>query len=225
MVKNILNIPAGCSTVDILAQELLSRNNDFDLADTLVLLPNRRACRELRDAFVRQNGMQPTILPQMMPLGEVDEDELFFADNSEQALNLPPAISPTERMLLFTRLINAGQKGINGSYSLAQASYLATELSKLFDTAENEELDFSDLADLVPAEYAVHWQKTLDFLKIVTDVFPKILKERGVIGPAQRKIALLRFQSELWKKYPPKQKIVIAGTIILNPVGIQLVKS
>ena len=134
--------------------------------------------------------MKPTILPQKMPLGEVDEDELFFADNSEQTLNLPPAISQTERMLLFTRLINAGQKGINGSYSLAQASYLATELSKLFDTVENEELNFSDLADLVPAEYAVHWQKTLDFLKIVTEVFPKIMEERGVIGPAQRKIAL-----------------------------------
>ena len=225
MVKNIFNIPAGCSTVDILAQELLSQNTDFGLTDTLVLLPSRRACRELRDAFVRQNGMKPTILPQIMPLGEVDEDELFFADNSEQTLNLPPAISQTERMLLFTRLINAGQKGINGSYSLAQASYLATELSKLFDTVENEELNFSDLADLVPAEYAVHWQKTLDFLKIVTEVFPKIMEERGVIGPAQRKIALLHFQSELWKKYPPKQKIVIAGTTGAFPAIRELIKT
>ena len=220
MTANILNIPAGCSTVDVLAAELMKSGSDL-----LVLLPNRRACRELRDAFVRQNGMQPTVLPQMMPLGEVDEDELFFAENSPMTADLPPAVSSTERMLLFTRLINAGQRGINGNYSLAQAGFLANELSQLFDTVENEELNFSALADLVPAEYATHWQKTLDFLQIVTDAFPEIMKERGVIGPAQRRILLLKLQAELWKKQPPKQKVVVAGTTGAFPAIRELIKT
>ena len=104
MAPNICNIPASCSPVDTLARELSSADGRFQLADMLVLLPNRRACGELRDAFVRLNGMNPTILPRIMPLTDPDEDEIFFAETAAGAAMLPPAISPTERALLFIRL-------------------------------------------------------------------------------------------------------------------------
>ena len=78
MTAKIYNIPSGLSPTDILAEVLAAPNPAAELTETLVLLPNRRACRELRDAFVRLNGMQPTLLPRIMPLGDPDEDELFF---------------------------------------------------------------------------------------------------------------------------------------------------
>lgn len=78
MAVNVRNIPAGFSPVDTIAALLLEESGGCDLTDTLVLLPNRRACRELSDAFVRLNGMQPTILPRIQPLGDPDEDEFFL---------------------------------------------------------------------------------------------------------------------------------------------------
>ena len=93
MAVNVRNIPAGFSPVDTIAALLLEESGGCDLTDTLVLLPNRRACRELSDAFVRLNGMQPTILPRIQPLGDPDEDEFFFADSLPQAAELAPAVS------------------------------------------------------------------------------------------------------------------------------------
>ena len=53
---NVLSIPAGVSFADTLAVGLL-READGDplkLAEMTVLLPNRRACRTLQEAFLRQ---------------------------------------------------------------------------------------------------------------------------------------------------------------------------
>ncbi len=225
MATNIRNIPAGFSTVDAIAGLILADGNGFDLADTLVLLPNRRACRELRNAFVRLNGMQPTILPRIQPLGDPDEDELFFADGMPQATETAPAVSPIERTLLFTRLIAGRQKELTGGGSLAQAAALATELGRLLDNVESEELDFSSLNNLVPEEYAAHWQKTLDFLKIITEYFPQILAERGFSNPAARKTSLLKRQCALWRQTPPAGRVIVAGTSGAFPAIRELIKT
>ncbi len=225
MADNIYNIPAGLSPVDIIAKKLMAETNSLNMADTLVLLPNRRACRELQDAFVRLNGMQPTILPRILPLGDPDEDELFFANDSLN-VDILPAISSTQKILLLTRLIAARQKELTGeNYSLAQIIYLAGELGQLLDTIENEELDFSSLSTLVSEEYAVHWQKILDFLKIIADFFPKILKENGMINSAKRRILLLKEQAKLWQNCPPHNRIVVAGTTGAFPAMRELIKA
>ena len=226
MAVNVRNIPAGFSPVDTIAALLLEESGGCDLTDTLVLLPNRRACRELSDAFVRLNGMQPTILPRIQPLGDPDEDEFFFADSLPQAAELAPAVSPVERTLLFTRLIAARQQELTGGGgSLAQAAYLAGELGRLLDAVESEELAFDALSGLVPEEYAAHWQKTLDFLKIITEYFPQILAERGFSNPAARRTTLLKMQCALWRQTPPSGRVVIAGTPGAFPAVRELIKT
>jgi hypothetical protein len=47
---NVQTIPAWYSFSDELAKSLLA--GDEDLGDTLILLPNRRACRVLRESLV-----------------------------------------------------------------------------------------------------------------------------------------------------------------------------
>ena len=77
----LYNIPATCSFVDTLAGKLLAeyQNNPLELAEVLLLLPNRRAVKSMADAFVRAQGMAPTLLPKMIPIGDVEEDELFLS--------------------------------------------------------------------------------------------------------------------------------------------------
>ena len=215
--------------MDTLAARFLEeyRDNPLDLAEVLFLLPNRRACQNLQDAFVRLKGLQPTLLPRLMPLGEVEEDELLLTGNHiETALaQLPPAIDRDERLMLFTKIIMAKPHdfGIE-KMSLNQACFLAQELARLIDTTHNENLSFDNLRALVPEEYAAHWQETLKFLAIITEYWPQILNERGLIDPAQRRNLLIRQQCALWQASPPKGRIIAAGTTATYPAMKELVK-
>ncbi|RZJ75345.1 MAG: hypothetical protein EON88_36885, partial [Brevundimonas sp.] len=49
------------------------------LADGVILLPNRRAARALSDAFAEIGADRPLLLPQIRPLGDIEEDEPPFA--------------------------------------------------------------------------------------------------------------------------------------------------
>ncbi|MBP3347063.1 MAG: double-strand break repair protein AddB [Alphaproteobacteria bacterium] len=230
MKKKIYSVPASCGFTDVLAQKFLDeyRENRQALADVLFLLPNRRAVKALADAFVRAGGMSPMLLPRMMPLGEAEEDELFLTGGGsrEYLSGMFPAISSTERCLLFTKIIMSkpGDFGME-KMSLNQACYLAQELSGLIDLAENEQLDFAGLADLVPDDYAVHWQETLRFLKIITEFWPLILEERQVIDPVARRNRLLEAQCDIWQRNRPEKRIVIAGTTATYPLMRKMVKT
>ncbi len=230
MRKKIYNVPASCGFTDVLAQKFLDeyRENRQALADVLFLLPNRRAVKALADAFVRVEGLSPMLLPRMMPLGEAEEDELFLTGggSKEYLSGMFPAIGGTERSLLFTKIIMSkpGDFGME-KMSLNQACFLAQELSGLIDLAENEQLDFAGLANLVPDDYAVHWQETLKFLKIITEFWPLILEERQVIDPVTRRNRLLEAQCDIWQHNRPEKRIVIAGTTATYPLMRKMVKT
>ena len=89
----IFNISSSNCFVDVLADKLLEdyKDNLLALADVLILLPNRRACRSLSEAFVRLKGMKPTILPQMKAIGDIKEDELVLSGTNieKELLNIP----------------------------------------------------------------------------------------------------------------------------------------
>ena len=224
-MPHVYNIPLSCSLVDVLASHLLKKyaDNLLELTDVTVLLPNRRAVRELRNAFIRLHGMNATLLPQILPLGNVDEDGFFFSGND---IDIPNAVSSTERLMIFIRLITARPDDFKLEHlSFAQACYLARELASLVDMVNNEQLDFAKLQNLVPEEYAAHWQNTLDFLKIITACFPQILQERGLIDIAEYNNLLLKQQNQIWQKNTPQKEIIIAGTTATFPAMKELVKT
>ena len=225
----IYNIPASLSAVDVLAENFLAEysSEPLALADVLFLLPNRRAVKALADAFVRRRGLTPTLLPKMVPIGDVEEDELFLTgfDFADGLALLAPAIERNERLLLFTKIIlhKPAEFGIE-KLTANQACYLAQELADLIDAAHNENLSFERLTGLVPAEYAVHWQETLKFLEIITRFWPEILQERGLIDPGERRNRLIKAQAEKWKAVPPSKRIVAVGTTATFPAMKALVK-
>lgn len=230
MAENIFNIAQSCSLVDVLAKKFsrIYADNPLELANVLFLLPNRRACVSLRDAFVRDNGLKPSILPQIVPIADTDEDEIFLngSANSEVLRQLPPAIDNYERLFLFTRLIisKPAEYGLP-EMTFAQAFALAQDLAKLMDVFYNEQLSFDGLKNLVPEQYAVHWQETLNFLQIISKYWPQILQERSLCDMVNRKNALLKAQAEIWQNNKPSGQIVAAGITALFPGLKQLLKT
>lgn len=230
MKRRIFNVPASVSFTDVLAESFLNeyRRNPLELAKVLFLLPNRRACQALKEAFVRAQGLVPTLLPRMVPLGDVEEDELFISgfDYSGVLPRLKPAIDSGRRLLWFVRKI-AGRPKVFGleKFSAEQACYLAQELVKLIDAVYNENLSFENLQNLVPEEYARHWLETLNFLKLITEEWPAFLEERGLCDPTQRRNLLWNMQSEMWEQNPPQNRVVLAGTTATFPALKRMTKA
>jgi len=216
----IFSIPAGESFVDALARRLLEETSGepMTLADMLILLPTRRACRALREGFLRASEGRPLLLPRMQPLGDDDEEEW-----AAEGIDLPPAVPPLQRRLLLTRLVLQLGGGRGGQPpSPDQAARLADELGRLLDQVQTEELSFAHLAKLVPDDLARHWQITLDFLTILTEYWPIILAEHGWMDTAQRRVRLLTRRAEEWTADPPDFPIIAAGSTGSQPATARL---
>ncbi len=211
-MKNVFNISPVYPFLDVLGQYVLNtaKSQNLNIANDIILLPTRRACRALKEVFVRLCGGQ-VMLPKILPLGDVDEDGFAFLDYENDNIvveELPPAIPDVERNLILSKLIREKNPTLNDE----QAFALAVDLAHLMDTVEMEMLDFARLNEIVPENFSIYWQETLKFLQIITEWYPQILKERGYLNPIDRKIKLIYKQVEIWKKNPPTGRIFVAGS-------------
>jgi len=243
--RRVFTIPPTQAFVDALAARLLRDHggasggtDPLELSRVVVLLPTRRACRSLREAFLRAGGGKAMILPVIQPIGDVDEDELRLSPETAaeslsglgaQMLDLPEAIPALRRELMLVQLIlksDAVRVGRDETPSLdaAQAAHLARDLAALIDQVQTERLDFRNLKDIVPENLAAHWQLTLEFLQIVTDFWPKILAGEGCVDPALRRDQIMCLQTEAWKSAPPDMPVYAAGSTGSIPATADLLK-
>src|ERR1700716_3482545 len=81
-----------------------ARAHPEKLARATLYLPTRRAGRMAREIFLDVLKTDAVVLPCIVALGDIDEDELAFAEASEQyggaaPLDIPPKIGELERRL------------------------------------------------------------------------------------------------------------------------------
>ena len=229
-LPSVYTIDPHLPFVDVLAEGIVARIGDepLALASCLVLLPTRRAGRALREAFLRRSGGKATLLPRMIPLGDIDEEELELsaaAADLPGTADIPPAIAPLRRQMLLTRLILAGRGGAGTAPpSPAHAALLAKELGRFLDQTRTEGLSFDTLDTLVPNDIADHWQKVLEFLKILTHHWPAILADNGGLDHAERRNRVLAAQAAAWQAQPPATPIIAAGSTGSIPATATLLK-
>jgi len=218
MPPALFTIPANEPFLDTLVGGLVAATGGepLALARHTILLPTRRAARSLREAFLRACGGRAMLLPRLVPVGDLDSEELAFAGDGDAGgfagFDIPPAVPALRRLLLLTRLVLAwGRARGAGPLTAGQAAPLARELARFLDEVQTEDRDFTGLAELVPANYAEHWQQILGFLAILTEQWPKMLAEIGCLDPAERRNRVLRAQAEAWRHAPPPHPIIAAG--------------
>jgi len=154
MPSRVFNIPASAPFLPTLLDALRNGELGFRLADdplawaaATLYLPTRRACRLAREAFLDVMKTDAAILPRIVALGDIDEDEIAFAEvaagaAAEDALALLPALGGLERRLLLAGLISKWADspelhGASGAPLVAQtpaaACALADDLARLID--------------------------------------------------------------------------------------------
>ncbi|PHR53325.1 MAG: hypothetical protein COA47_16935 [Robiginitomaculum sp.] len=188
----------------------------FALHDIIILVPTRRAVRSLSQAFLQVVGPgKATLLPQILPMGDVDADEPPFIAGHMPA-HIPPAMSPTRRMFALARIVMHRAQVAKKPVSLTSALAEAAAISKLIDTAAHEGVDDFSLASEAFATFLAnqpaHIQQAARFLEIISTYWPQVLQDEGVIDAATRQAKMLETLSDEWIKVPTSKTVIAAGS-------------
>jgi ATP-dependent helicase/nuclease subunit B len=174
------------------------------LAEATLYLPTRRAGRMAREIFLDELNTDAAVLPRIVALGDIDEDELGFSEGSEQfggapPLDIPPRLGELERRLTLAHLVAAWAKSpvsaplvVGGP---ASTLALAGDLARLMDDMVTRGVAWEALDKLVPDQFDKYWQHSLEFLRIARKTWPEHLKEIGRIEPAERRDRLIEAEA------------------------------
>jgi ATP-dependent helicase/nuclease subunit B len=205
-------IPAHRPFALDVARAILAQYGDnfAALSQIDIFVPNRRSCRTLAEAFLAVRDGKPCLLPNIQPIGDVQEDDIALSDIFTDTIDdIPPAIPSLERQILLGELIHKHRPDVPPAHIFR----LAAQLAALIDHVHTESLDWTKLHDLVPAELATHWNITVDFLSVLFEHWPLILQERGLIDPADRRNRLLQHKAHsLRNRKDPRPVIAIGST-------------
>jgi len=214
---NVFNIPASAPFLPALIDALRAgklvpgfpaTRDPLELARATLYLPTRRACRMARDVFLASLDGDAAILPRIVAIGDLDEDEIAFAEAAtgelaEAALRLPEAFSALERRLTLAQLIGTWATAIQpeqGSPLIANtpatAIALADDLARLMDDMITRQVKWEKFDQLVPDELDKYWQLSLQFLQFVHPGWRGLLDERAAIEAAERRDRLIEAEAK-----------------------------
>jgi ATP-dependent helicase/nuclease subunit B len=253
--RNVFTIPAGIPFLStfidaLLAGDIISgvsrASAPVDLARITIYVPTQRAARALAVEFARAIETPAALLPRILPLGALDEQEniaLFSGYAEEFDERFSPAIEEIDRRLTLAQLIMQWARVLGYaivsvdpdgapvldmsetmlvSPSPANAWALANELGALIDEFIIENVDPSSIDGLAGESFDQYWAITTQFLRIALRQWPLILEQRGMMDKAQRQKALLAAQIEHLKSAGERDPVIALGSTGSNPTTAQL---
>ena len=180
------------------------RARPAELAQARLYLPTRRAGRMAREIFLDELKTDAVMLPRIVALGDIDEDELAFAEQAEPyggaaPLDIPPKLGELDRRLTLAKLVAAWARSpvsaplvVGGP---ASTLALASDLARLMDDMVTRGVGWEALDGLVPDQLDEYWQHSLEFLRIARQAWPAHLEEIGKIEPAARRDLLIEAEA------------------------------
>ena len=233
----LYTIPPDRPFLELLAREVLKGfpctdgkvPGPLDLARWTILLPTRRAVREMEEIFFRLAGRSGILLPRIQPLGDIDEDLLAPQDSGDE---LGTPVSAPGQLLLLMDLVDNWAKA-NPETRLAreiaaaphQAGGLAQSLAELLDSAETEEIGLERLSELYGLESAQHREAILEFLAIARAQYPARLEAEQAIGPQARRSEILRREARRLEASRTTRPFIAAGSTGSIPATCALLKA
>src|SRR3954451_22034273 len=242
----VFNVPASAPFLRTVIAALVdgrlvggfdARANPERLAQATLYLPTRRAGRMAREIFLDVLGTDAVILPRIVALGDIDEDELEFAEAAEEfggsdPLDLPPRLGELERRLTLAKLVALWANKLRPDSPVdaplivggpASTLALATDLARLMDDMVIRDVDWSALDGLVPEALDKYWQLSLEFLQIAKQMWPAHLAEIRKIEPVARRDRLIEAEAARLIRYHDGP-VIAAGSTGSMPVTARFLK-
>jgi ATP-dependent helicase/nuclease subunit B len=202
------------------AQEMLRRYDAATLPQALILMPNRRSCIAMREAFSRVHEGKTILLPRIVPLGDAETELLMACARGQSDVEslletLPPAMSHWQQRILLAELVRAFESKRTGvEPSLHHVLALTDDLIEIQQHLIREHVDVSkiDIRDVAFSDMAQHWQLNATFLNILFKEWKYIEGEKGLTTLAAREQMLLHAIHTAWHKAPPPHPVWIVGS-------------
>lgn len=202
----VFGLPPGIDFLGALIEGIEARLPPGDLfgpdplalAQVEIWVNTRRAARALSERMARGG-------PRLLPRIRVASD---LVDAALAPLDLPEPVPPLRRKLELARLV----RGLTASApDLAAGSAvfdLADSLAALLDELQDAGLSPTVLSSVDAAEHAAHWQKSLEFLQLISGYLAAA--GRGD-GPARLRAAAEALAAR-WAVAPPAHPVIVAGS-------------
>ncbi len=223
-MASVFTIPPGAPFARSLSHGVIAEQGGEPLllADTLILVPTRRAVRALKESFAESLGGSG-LLPKIEALGDVDEEDASYdpARDSAQA----PTIPSVRRLLLLATLVRRWGEDRGARPPFALSLTHAQELARFLDETITHGVDFSKLEELAPDIHAAHWNEVVEFLRIIGKHWPQLLDAEGSIEPAAARDANLRTLAATLAAHPPSAPVIAAGSTGSIPATAELLKT
>jgi ATP-dependent helicase/nuclease subunit B len=238
----VFNVPASAPFLRTVIAALVdgrlvegfdARANPERLAQATLYLPTRRAGRMAREIFLDVLGADAVILPRIIALGDIDEDELEFAEAAEQFggsafLNIPPKLKELDRTLTLAKLVAQWAKSPDAAPLVvggpASTLALAKDLARLMDDMVTRGVDWKALDGIVPDQLDQYWQLTLGFLGIARQMWPAHLEEIKRIEPAARRDRLIQAEAARLTRHH-QGPVIAAGSTGSMPATARFLKA
>jgi ATP-dependent helicase/nuclease subunit B len=203
-MAGVVSIPAEAPFATTLARGLLAEHGPRGLARLRVVLPSRRACLVVQEAFLDANGGAPLLPPRLIPVGDA-AGELGLLDAAAE-WGVPPALGDLRRRFLLFELVRRVQAELPDE----QAFRLADALRALIDELDQEDVPLTALAGLEAGDAPEHWQRIARFLDVLAGTWGAVEREAGGIGRVARRGRLLTKVATRWRARDPGP-VVVAG--------------
>ncbi len=255
MRRNLFTIAPGAPFLETFVDALLkgeiiaSISRDFPpltLARTTIYVPTQRAARALIAQFAQAFNERATLLPRILPLGGMEEQEsvrLFTEWDASLDAMLAPPIEELERRLLLSQLVMQWSRVIGRAIisvdpsgapqlhdtepflvaaSPANAYALAADLGALIDEFIIEDIAPEAIAQLNDAAFDQFWAITTKFLEIALKDWPAILLDRKRVDAALRQKRLTEAQIAALEHDQDALPVIALGSTGAHPTTARL---
>ena len=127
------------------------------------------------------------------------------------------AITDTKRIFELAKIICQKRP----EFDLARASKMARGVARLLDEMQTKSISYQKLENIVPVEFAEHWQITFQFLHDVLGEWQVFLAAQNLIEPAERRNLVLRKVAQNIGNKP----YLIAGSTGTIPATAELISA
>ncbi|WP_182158530.1 PD-(D/E)XK nuclease family protein [Wolbachia pipientis] len=158
------------SLFDVLVQHIFSEYEREKIPEIKIILPCKRDVIALLSAFKNYNAKKCIILPEIVSLENIDEEDLILN------LDRVKVINPTKRALLLIQFILEWNRKNNDNFPIDLAYSLPSLLDKIQSTQTTDCYQFDE-----------HSKKIESFINLLIETWNKILKDLGVVDILEHK--------------------------------------
>ncbi|WP_264736223.1 WPE palindromic element domain-containing protein [Wolbachia endosymbiont (group A) of Rhinocyllus conicus] len=158
------------SFFNVLVQHIFSEYEREKIPEIKIILPCKRDVIALLSAFKNYNAKKCIILPEIVSLENIDEEDLILN------LDRVKVINPTKRTLLLIQFILEWNRKNNDNFPIDLAYSLPSLLDKIQSTQTTDCYQFDE-----------HSKKIENFISLLIESWNKILKDLGVVDILEHK--------------------------------------